>query len=225
MNILLFGSTGMLGQAALRECLADPEVRSVLAITRTPRTPRTPTSQSHAKLRELVVPDLFDVQRYADDLAGQDACIFCLGVSAAGMSEANYRHITYDLTLAIAREIVKRSPNLTFVYVSGTGTDSRGRSMWARVKGETESALLALPLRAAYMFRPGYIQPLHGVKSRTPLYSTFYAVLSPLYPVLRTLLPKYVTDSERVARGMLIACKRGAPKQVLESSDIDALAS
>jgi uncharacterized protein YbjT (DUF2867 family) len=221
MNILLFGATGMLGQAALRECLADSEVRNILAIT------RTPTGQSHAKLRERIVPDLFDVQSYASDLAGQDACMFCLGVSAAGMSEAQYRRITYDLTLAIAREIVARSPKLTFVYVSGTGTDSsgRGRSMWARVKGETENALLALPLRAAYMFRPGYIQPLHGVKSRTPLYSTFYAVLGPLYPALRKLLPKYVTDSERVARGMLIACKRGAPKQVLESQDIDALTS
>jgi uncharacterized protein YbjT (DUF2867 family) len=221
MNVLLFGATGMLGQAAMRELLADSEVQSVLAIT------RSPIGQSHAKLRELVVPDLFEVERYASELAGYDACLFCLGVSSAGMNETNFRHITYDLTLAIAREIAARSPNLTFVYVSGTGTDSsgRGRAMWSRVKGETENALLALPLRAAYMFRPGFIQPLHGVKSRTPLYSAAYSVLGPLYPVLHALFPKFVTDSERVARAMLIACKRGAPKQVLESPDIDALAS
>lgn len=211
----------MLGQAALRECLLDPEVRRVLAVT------RTSLGKSDPKLRELVVPDLFDIARYAADLANQDACLFCLGISSAGMSEANYRHITYDLTLSVARELAARNPNLTFVYVSGARTDSsaRGRSMWARVKGETENALLALALRAAYMFRPGYIHAMNGETSRTPLYSTLMVVIRPLYPALQRLLPKYVTDTERLARAMLIACKCGAPAHVLESPDINQLAS
>jgi len=221
MNIILFGATGMLGQAALRECLLDPEVHRVVAIT------RTSLGESDPKLREVVVSDLFDVSRYAGDLANRDACLFCLGISSAGMREADYRHITYDLTLAVARELATRNPNLTFVYVSGSGTDSsaQGRSMWARVKGETENALLALPLRAAYMFRPAYIHAMNGETSRTPLYSVAMLAIKPLYPALKRLFPKYVTDTERLARAMLIACKHGAPKQLLESPDINALAS
>jgi len=152
--------------------------------------------------------------------------VFCLGVSAAGLDEAQYHHITYDLTMAAAEVLARRNPGMTFVYVSGGGTDSSesGRSMWARVKGKTENALLKMPFKASYMFRPAYIQPLHGVTSRTRWYQIIYAVFGPLYPILRVLLPKYVTTSEQVARAMLTAVKRGADRPVLENDDINRLA-
>jgi uncharacterized protein YbjT (DUF2867 family) len=216
MRVLLFGATGMIGQAALRECLLDPEVEAVLAVG------RAATGKQHDKLRELVRADLYDLSPVAEELTGYDACLFCLGVSSAGMKEADYRRVTYDLTLGAARLLAERNPESTFVYVSGAGTG--GTSMWARVKGETESALLELPIDA-YMFRPGYIQPLHGVTSRTRLYAALYVVAKPLYPVLRRLFPKVVTTSELLARAMLRAARTGAPKRVLETPDIHALAA
>lgn len=221
MNVVVFGATGMLGQAALRACLLDPEVHKVVAVT------RATLGKSDPKLREVVVPDLFDLPRYADALSDIDACLFCLGVSSVGMSEADYRHITYDLTLAIARELVARSPRATFVYITGSGTDStaNGNTMWARVKGETENALLALPFRAAYMFRPAYIHPMNGEAPKSRLAGVALRGIKPLYPVLKGVFPKWVTDTERLSRAMLIAGKRGAPKPVLEVPDINALAS
>ncbi|MGD0227095.1 MAG: NAD-dependent epimerase/dehydratase family protein [Terriglobia bacterium] len=219
MNVLLFGASGMVGQGVLRECLLDPEVISVLSIA------RSSTGQQHPKLREIVHKDLVDFSSIESELSGLDACFFCLGVSSAGMSEENYRRVTYDITLAAAETLVKLNPEMTFVFVSGAGTDSseRGRIMWARVKGQTENALLRLPFKAAYMFRPGVIVPLHGIKSRTALYRIPYAVLGPLLPLLRALMPKYVTTTEKLGRAMLIAAKRGAPKAVLETSDINKL--
>jgi uncharacterized protein YbjT (DUF2867 family) len=141
------------------------------------------------------------------------------------MSEEKYRRVTYDITLAAAQTLVKLDPNMTFVYVSGAGTDSseHGRVMWARVKGQTENALLCLPFKAAYMFRPAVIVPLHGIKSRTRLYRVIYAVMGPLLPLLDRRMPKYVTTTEKLGRAMLIAAKRGAPKPVLENSDINEL--
>ena len=208
----------MVGQGVLRECLLDPEVRDLLVVG------RTPTGQRHPKLRELVRPDLFDLSPVRDELAGYDACFFCLGVSSAGMSEETYRRVTYELTMAVARSMVERNRGMTFIYVSGQGTDSseRGRMMWARVKGETENALLGLPLNA-YMFRPGFIQPMHGVRSKTTLYRMLYAVSAPLYPVLKRLAPKHVTSSEQVGRAMIAVARTGAPKRLLETSDINAL--
>ena len=219
MNILLFGATGMVGQGVLRECLLDPDVTVVLSIV------RSSTGQQHLKLREIVHKNFFDFSSIESALAGFDACFFCLGVSSAGMSEQNYRRITYDIALAAAQTLVKLNRNMTFIYVSGAGTDSseRGRLMWARVKGQTENALLRLPFKAAYMFRPGVIVPLHGIKSRTMLYRVPYAVLGPLLPLLKRLFPKYVTTTEKLGRAMLIAAKRGAPKPVLESADINKL--
>jgi uncharacterized protein YbjT (DUF2867 family) len=216
MKVILFGATGMVGQGALRECLLDPDVESVLAVG------RSATGQQHPKLRELVHKDFTDFSAVEDQLAGYDACFFCLGVSSAGMSEQDYRRVTYDFTMAAARALAKRNPGMTFVYVSGMGTDStaRGRSMWARVKGETENALLAMPFRAAYMFRPGYIQPMHGITSRTGLYRVGIAVMAPLYPLWKALFPKYVTTTEQVGRAMLEAGKHGAPKRVLDSVDL-----
>jgi uncharacterized protein YbjT (DUF2867 family) len=220
MKVILFGATGMVGQGVLRECLLDPEVLSVLAVG------RAATGQKHEKLREIVHADLFDLAPIEGLLAGHDACFFCLGVSSAGMSEQDYTRVTHDLTVAVARTLATLNPGMTFVYVSGTGTDSseRGRSMWARVKGKTENALLTLPFKAAFMFRPGFIQPMHGIKSRTRLYRIFYAVLWPLYPVFRVLLPNLVTTTEKVGTAMIRVAKDSAPKTLLENRDINALA-
>jgi uncharacterized protein YbjT (DUF2867 family) len=219
MKVILFGATGMLGQGVLRECLLDPGVDGVLSIGR-----RT-CGVTDAKLREIVHADLTDLSSLEGELAGYDACFFCLGTSSAGMSEADYRHVTYDVTLAAARAIVKQSPGLTFVYVSGAGTDSteKGRTMWARVKGATENALLGMPFKAAYMFRPAYIQPMHGARASGRGTRVMYAVLGPLYPVWKTLAPRYVTTTEEVGRAMLRVAREGAPKRLLESADIAAL--
>jgi uncharacterized protein YbjT (DUF2867 family) len=219
MNILLFGASGMVGQGVLRECLLDPDVTVVLSIV------RSSTGQQHLKLREIVHKNFFDFSSIESALAGFDACFFCLGVSSAGMSEQNYRRITYDIALAAAQTLVKLNRNMTFIYVSGAGTDSseRGRLMWARVKGQTENALLRLPFKAAYMFRPGVIVPLHGIKSRTMLYRIPYAIMGPLLPILKRLFPKSVTTTEKLGQAMLIAAKQGAPKPVLESADINNL--
>ena len=219
MRVILFGATGMIGQGVLRECLLDPEVERVLSIG------RRSSGVTHAKLREIVNSDLTDLSAIGGELSGYDACFFCLGTSSAGMSEADYRHVTYDLTLAAAHAIAKQSPGLTFVYVSGTGTDSteKGRTMWARVKGATENALLAMPFKAAYMFRPGYIQPTHGIRASSPGIRMMYAAPSPLYPVWKTVFPKYVTTTEEVGRAMLRVAREGAPKRLLENVDIAAL--
>jgi uncharacterized protein YbjT (DUF2867 family) len=219
MKVLLFGATGMIGQGVLRECLLDDDVESVLTVG------RVATGQKHEKLRELVCADLYDLSAIEPQLAGNDACFFCLGVSSAGMSEQDYTKVTYDLTLAVAHVLVKASPGMTFVYVSGAATDSseKGRTMWARVKGRTENALLKLPFKTAYMFRPAFIQPMHGIVSRTRLYRVLYAFVGPLYPLLKVLFPRYVTTTEKVGRAMLRVVRRGAAKQVLENADINAL--
>jgi len=219
MRVLLFGATGMVGQGVLRECLLDPDVESVLSVG------RSATGQQHVKLRELVHRDFLDFSPIESELAGFDACFFCLGVSSAGMKEEVYRRITYDFTMAAARTLARLNPNMTFVYVSGMGTDSseRGRTMWARVKGQTENALLRMPFRAAYMFRPGVIVPLHGIKSRTALYRIPYMLMAPLLPLLEAAFPKYVTTTERLGRAMIHVAKQGAAKAVLESSGINAV--
>ena len=219
MKVILLGATGMVGQGVLRECLLDPDVESVLAIG------RTPTGQQHGKLQEIVQADLSDLSAIEDKLAGFDACFFCLGVSVAGMTEQAYRRVTYDLTLSTAETLAKRNPAMTFIYVSGSGTDSteRGRMMWARVKGQTENALLRLPFKAAYMFRPGYIQPLHGIRTKTKWVGAVYAVMGPLYHALKLLFPKFVTTTECVGRAMLKVAKQGAPKRLLENRDINEI--
>ena len=219
MRVVLFGGTGMVGQGVLRECLLDPDVESVLSVG------RTATGQQHVKLRELVHRDFLDFSPIESELSGFDACFFCLGVSSAGMQEDDYRRITYDFTMAAARTLARLNPGMTFVYVSGMGTDSseRGRTMWARVKGQTENALLRMPFQAAYMFRPGVIVPLHGIKSRTALYRIPYMLMAPLLPLLEAAFPKYVTTTERLGRAMIHVAKQGAAKAVLESSGINAV--
>jgi uncharacterized protein YbjT (DUF2867 family) len=217
MNVILFGASGMVGRGVLRESLLDPDVQQVLSIV------RTPTGQHHAKLRELVRTDFFDYSTIEPELTGFDACIFSLGVSSAGMAEAQYKHLTYDLTLGAATTLAKLNPNMTFIYVSGAGTDSteRGRTMWARVKGKTENDLLKLPFHAAYMFRPGFIQPLHGIRSKTKLYQFFYTALNPILPLLKSAFPKFVTTTEQIGRAMLQVAKHGYPQPILESKDIN----
>jgi uncharacterized protein YbjT (DUF2867 family) len=219
MKVILFGATGMVGQGVLRECLLEARVTEVLAVG------RAPSGKHDPKLKELLLPDMFQYQAVASQLKGYDACFFCLGISSAGMSEADYRHVTYDLTLAAANELVKLNPGMTFVYVSGQGTDSseKGRVMWARVKGATENALLALPFKAAYMFRPGIIRPLHGIRSKTALYQAFYSVFRPLLGFTAWLSPDSLTSTEQMGKAMINAAGYGAPLQHLENKDINRL--
>ena len=219
MKIILFGATGMVGQGCLRECLLDPDVETVLAVG------RSPTGQQHAKLREIVHGNFLDYSAIESQLAGYDACFFCLGVSSVGMGEGRYRHLTYDITLAAATTLAKLNPGMVFTYVSGAGTDSteQGRVMWARVKGKTENDLLKLPFKAAYMFRPAGIQPLHGVRSKVGWIQAIYVVTSPLLTYLNRVAPKYMTTSEQVGRAMIKVARDGYPKPVLESADINAV--
>ena len=221
MKVILFGATGMVGQGVLRECLLDPEVSQVLSVA------RKPIGQTHEKLREVACSDFTNFTPIEADLAGYDACFFCLGISSAGMSEAEYTRVTYDYTLAAAETLARLNSGMTFIYVSGEGTDSteKGRSMWARVKGKTENALLRLPFKAAYNFRPGLIQPLHGIKSKTGLYRAVYAVTGPLLPALKALAPTHVTTTEAVGRAMLHVAKRGYEKPILENPDINGCAA
>jgi uncharacterized protein YbjT (DUF2867 family) len=216
--VLIFGATGMVGQGVLRECLLDPEVE--LAVT----VGRTATGAQDAKLREIVLADMKNYTEIEDQLAGFDACFFCLGVSSSGMKEADYARVTYDLTLAAAETLSRVNPQMTFIYVSGQGTDSseRGRTMWARVKGRTENALLRLPLKA-YMFRPGMIEPLDGIKSKTPAYRLLYKICGPLLPALRWTFPNQVLSTREIGQAMLAVAKRGYEKQILETRDIRAV--
>ncbi len=212
MRIVLFGASGMIGQAVLREALHDPDVVEVRSVV------RRAGEVSDPKLREIVHANFDEFAPIAAELAGCDACLFCLGVSSAGMKEPEYKHVTYDITLAAAR--VLASPALTFLYITGVGTD--GKAMWARVKKSTEDALLALPFKAAYMIRPGYIQPRHGVKSRTPWTRRLYSALGWMYPLVR-LVTKHAIASDELARAMLRVAKHGAPSAILYSRDLRAM--
>jgi len=222
MKIILFGASGMVGQGVLRECLLDPDVESVLAVV---RSPLGQPQGKETKVSELVHSDFTDFSAIEDQWRGYDACFFCLGVSSFGMSEKDYAHVTKDFTLAAAESLSRVNPNMTFIYVSGTGTDSteRGRIMWARVKGETENRLLKMPFKGAYMFRPGFIQPLHGIRSKTAIYRIPYMFMGPFIPLLKALFPKFITTTEQVGRAMIKIAKQGAPKRLLENSDINAL--
>ena len=211
----------MVGQGVLRECLADPQVESILVVG------RSPSGLEDPQVREIVRPDLFDYSGLDSELTGFDACFFCLGISAAGMSEEAYRRISVDLTLAAAQALSRLNPEMTFIYVSGTGTDSteQGRIMWARVKGKTENELMKLPFKAAYMFRPAYIQPLDGIQSRTKAYRVLYSIAGPLFPALQALFPRYVTTTEKVGLAMLQVAKQGNSQPILENDDINRLAA
>lgn len=220
MRAVMFGATGMIGQAVLREALLDPEIAAVLSVV------RAATGVTHAKLTELVHADFGDFTGVAAELTGYDACLWCLGVSSAGMSEADYKRITYTTTVAAASVMVRANPAMTILFVTGVGTDSTEakRSMWARVKGAAENALLAMPFKGAYMIRPAYIQPRHGVKSKSRWTRWGYTAVGWLYPLWRVVAPGYVLSSDELARAMLHVAKHGAPKAILETRDLRALA-
>ena len=219
MKVLLFGATGMVGRGVLQECLRDPRIESVLYVG------RTSTGRQEKKFRELLLKDLTDLTGIEDQLRGFEACFFCLGVASAGMSETDYRRVTYDLTVGVAQTLVRLDPGMTFVYITGAGTDSseHGRTMWARVKGQTENALLRMPFKGAYMFRPGLIQPLHGIHSKTGSYRIVYMLLWPFMPILKALAPNSVTTTERVGRAMIRVALDGAPTHILGTREINAL--
>lgn len=224
MNVIIFGASGMVGQGVLRECLLDPGVDTVLSVGRS-QLPAdlswlADCGEARVKLRQIVQKDLSDLTAVESQLTGYDACFFCLGVSSTGMTEEAYRRVTYDLTLAAAETLVRLDPRMTFVYVSGAGTDSKGRMMWARVKGETEDALLRLPFKGAYMFRPGVIVPLHGIVSRTRLYRLGYVLTTPFLPLLLRMFPNSITTTEQIGRAMLRVARDGYPKPILEARDI-----
>ncbi len=211
----------MVGQGVLRECLLDPDVQLIQTIG------RTPTNRQRSKLREIVLEELLDYTSVATNLKGFDACFFCLGVASAGMSEEAYERITYGITLAAAQTLVQLNPQMTFIYVSGQSTDDteQGRIMWARIKGKTENAISRLPFKATYAFRPGIIQPLHGITSKTRAYRILYSLTGPVLPLLRALFPNYILTTEQIGKAMLAAVRYGYPKRVLESKDIRELAT
>ncbi|MEU4341889.1 epimerase [Nocardia sp. NPDC023852] len=219
MRVIVFGATGMVGQGVLQACLLDDTVTDVLVIG------RSATGRTHPKLREIHHDDFTEFTPIQAELPGYDACLFCLGTSAVGMSETDYRTITYDYTLAAARALLDANPDLVFCYVSGAGTDSTAtsRMMWARVKGETENALLALSERA-YMFRPAFIVPLPGTRAKTKAYVALYRVATPLYPLLRRIIPGHVTTSLRLGQAMLAVTRDEARERVLDTAAINAAA-
>ena len=218
MNVVLFGATGMLGQGVVRECLQAQDVERVVTVG------RHRTGLQHPRLHEVVHVDLWHYQSIEEQLRGYDACFFCLGVTSAGMKEPEYERITYGIATAAAEVLCRNNPGMTFVFVSGAGADSseHGRIMWARVKGKTENAILRLPCQS-YVFRPGVVLPVHGERSRTAAYRVLYSVTKPLLPTLRRIWPGYILTTEQFGRAMLIVARQGAPKRVLESSDINSL--
>ncbi len=204
----------MVGQGVLRECLRDDDVESVLSVG------RRSIGRVHSKLRELVRKDMFDFNVAGVDLQGYDACFFCLGVSSAGMSEADYTRSTFDLTLGWARALAAINPTMTFIYVSGAGTG--GKAMWAQVKGRTENALLAL-FPSAYMVRLGALRAMEGERPKTRWMRIAYAVFRPLLPLVQAIAPGAVISTEELGRAMIRAVRQGAPKRVLEMRDLRAL--
>ncbi|MEH7347149.1 NAD-dependent epimerase/dehydratase family protein [Bacillus sp. JJ1532] len=214
MKVIIFGATGMVGQSVLRECLLDEKVKEILTIG------RNRTGQQHKKLNEIELNDLTDLSSIENQISGFDACFFCLGVSSTGMKEEEYTRITYDITISVAKTLARLNPQLTFIYVSGSGTDSseKGRSMWARVKGKTENVLLQLPFKAAYMFRPSVIIPLHGVKSKTKLYQLLYDVMKPLNSLLLKL--NSVITSEQLGKVMIEVARNGYSNPIIESNQL-----
>jgi len=217
MNVVLFGASGMVGQGVLIECLEDPGVKRVVSIV------RRPTGVTHDKLTEIVHGDFLDYTAIEPSLRDIDACFFCLGVSSIGMKEEDYRHITYDFTMAAARTLHRLNPKLAFIYVSGAGTDSteQGRSMWARVKGKTENDLAKLCDRA-YAFRPGYIHPEKGVASRTKWIRVAVTVLRPVGFLLKQF-PGAGTSTDVLGRAMIAAVRSGAPSHAVELREINQL--
>ena len=215
-KVIITGSTGMVGKGVLLECLDSLDISSVLIVN------RKTLDFNHPKLKEILVSDFSELN--ATDLDGYDTCFFCMGVSAMDMSEEQYRNLTYDLTLDFARKFLEQNPDSVFCYVSGAGTDSREKSrmMWARVKGKTENDLLKMPFKAAYMFRPGYIQPFRNIKSRIKSYKIMHALIKPLYGVLRHF-PSVATNTTNIGRAMINTVVRKSDNKILNNKEINLL--
>lgn len=216
MRVLIFGATGMVGAGVLLECLAAPDVEAVVAVGRSPVLPQ------HPKLRQVIHADLFHLADIESQLQPFDACFFCLGVSSVGMQEAEYSRLTYELTLGVATVLARLNRTMTFVYVSGASTDSseQGKTMWARVKGRTENSLQRVPFKAVYLLRPGAIQPVKGVRSKTPIYHAVYVVLGPLLALISAVAPHAILTTEGVGLAMLDVARHGARNPVLEAGDL-----
>ncbi|HEY5881570.1 MAG TPA: hypothetical protein VIU11_21860 [Nakamurella sp.] len=218
MNAVIFGATGMVGQAVLRTCLADPAVDRIVLVL------RTPVPDTDPRIVQIIHRDFHDFSSLAGDLADLEVCLFCLGVTSAGKKEPEYRRVTFDITLTAARVLADVNPGMVFEYVSGQGTDSseRGRVMWARVKGETENAVIALPLRG-YGIRPGFIRPMIGVRSKTRFYAAAYRALGWLYPMLARVAPNHVITSEELGRAMLAIAARRPDERIFDTASMKAL--
>ena len=217
IKAIVTGTTGMVGEGVLHECLQHPDVVEVLVIN------RKPCGIIHSKLKEIIHQDFFDFSPIQEQLKGYNACYFCLGVSSVGMNEKDYSHLTYDLTMHVATTLVKYNPDMTFCYISGSGTDTseKGRMMWARVKGKTENDLMKLGFRKAIMFRPALIQPTKGLKNTLKA----YRYILWLIPFLKAVMPNYVSSLRDIGLAMINSVEKGQDKTILEVKDIKKLAS
>lgn len=216
IRVIVTGSTGMVGEGVMYECLQSPEVEAVLVIS------RKPCGYNHPKLKEIIHADFFDLTPIQDQLKGYNACFFCLGVSSVGMKEDQYTKFTYTLTMHVAEVLCKQNPDMTFCYISGAGTDSteKGRSIWARVKGKTENDIMKLPFKRAFAFRPGFIKPIAGLK----YYHKFYHFINWMYPIGRVLFPNGFCKLEEIGHAMIKCCSLDKTRGVVEGKDIIELA-
>lgn len=216
LKAIITGTTGMVGEGVLHECLQDPQVEEVLIIN------RKPSGISHPKLKEIIHANFFDLSSIAAQLSGYNACFFCLGVTSVGLKEPEYYRLTYTLTMHMAETLSRMNADMTFCYVSGAGTDSteKGRSMWARVKGKTENDLGKLPFKATYNFRPGFIKPTPGLKNA----HSFYKYINWLFPIGRALSPKSFVTLHEVGQAMIQVGLNGFDKKIVDGNDIIALA-
>lgn len=213
-KVIITGTTGMVGEGVLLECLEHPQITEVLSVS------RKPGGRSHPKLKEYLVPDFLNLQ-VDENLKGYDACFFCAGVTSVGKKEEEYSHITYDTTIHFATVLLQLNPGMVFIYVSGAGTDSseKGRLMWARVKGKTENALARMPFKAVYNFRPGFMKLTPGQKNALPLYK----YVGWMYPFFKKVLPNSTSTLKQVGQAMIYCMINGYRKQILEVSDINQL--
>jgi uncharacterized protein YbjT (DUF2867 family) len=217
MKVIVTGATGMVGEGVLHMCLRDPGIEQVLIVN------RKSYGLSHPKLKEIIHKDFFDISPIEKELTGYDACFFCLGVSSVGMKESEYYRLTYALTLGVAKTLSRLNPQMTFVYVSGAGTDSteKGKSMWARVKGKTENDLMKLPFKKVFAFRPGFMKPIRGLKNTL----SAYKYLGWLYPLGRAVAPGIFCSLEEVGVAMIEVARYGNPERIIEGKDIIRLAA
>jgi nucleoside-diphosphate-sugar epimerase len=218
-KVIITGTTGMVGKGVLLECLSHPDIAQILLVS------RKSIGIDHPKVKELIIDDFFKIDKIKSDMAGYDACFFCAGISSIGKSEEVYSRITYELTLTFANTFLHQNGNSIFCYVSGTGTDSseKGNTMWARVKGKTENELMKLPFKAAYMFRPGYIQPEKGIKSSTKWYALLYLIFKPIYLILKHF-PGMATSSSNLGQAMIRVLEKEPENSILGNKEINALA-